>query len=102
MADRNIVLFGAGGQLGTKLKSLLGARGSLRALDQADIDLCDLTRLRELLQEAQPGLIVNAAAYTAVDAAEKDVERARLVNAEAPRVMAEVARATSRRAWRRA
>jgi dTDP-4-dehydrorhamnose reductase len=67
-------------------------RGTVRALDQADIDLADLAGLRKLLNESRPDLIVNAAAYTAVDAAEKDAETARLVNAEAPRVMAECAR----------
>ena len=87
----NILLFGAGGQLGTKLKTLLSARGFVRALDQVDIDLCDLAGLRKQLNENKPDLIVNAAAYTAVDAAEKESERARLVNAEAPRVMAECA-----------
>lgn len=86
-----ILLFGAGGQLGTRLKTLLAARGPVRAVGHADLDLRDLDRLRALIGEARPGLIVNAAAYTAVDAAETDAENARLVNAEAPRVMAEAA-----------
>ncbi len=89
--SRNILLFGANGQLGTRLKTLLAARGSVRAVGHAELDLRDLARLRALIGEARPGLIVNAAAYTAVDAAEADAENARLVNAEAPRVMAEVA-----------
>lgn len=85
------LLFGAGGQLGTRLETLLAARGPVRAVRHADLDLHDLERLRTLIRETRPGLIVNAAAYTAVDAAEADAERARLVNAEAPRVMAEAA-----------
>lgn len=88
----NILLFGANGQLGTKLKSLLAARGTVRALTEAELDLRDLTALRVLSLEARPDLIVNAAAYTAVDAAEADGDNARLLNTEAPRVMAEVAR----------
>lgn len=87
-----ILLFGANGQLGTKLKTLLSAKGSLRAVGRGDLDLRDLPKLRALIRESRPELIVNAAAYTAVDAAETDVENARLLNAEAPRTMAEAAR----------
>lgn len=88
----NILLFGAGGQLGTKLKTLLTARGIVRPLYQKDLDLRDHVRLRAVIHETRPALIVNAAAYTAVDAAESDTENARLVNAGAPRVMAECAK----------
>jgi dTDP-4-dehydrorhamnose reductase len=87
-----ILLFGANGQLGSKLKSLLAAQGMVRAIGHAELDLRDLTTLRTLILETNPALIVNAAAYTAVDAAESDAENARLVNTEAPRVMAEAAR----------
>jgi dTDP-4-dehydrorhamnose reductase len=90
--NRNILLFGANGQLGSKLKSLLASRGTVRAVGQVELDLRDLPRLRAFILDAKPALIVNAAAYTAVDAAESDVENAQLVNAEAPRVMAEAAR----------
>jgi dTDP-4-dehydrorhamnose reductase len=89
--SRTILLFGANGQLGTKLKSLLAIRGTVHAVGHAELDLRDLTRLRALIHETNPALIVNAAAYTAVDAAESDAETAQLVNAEAPRVMAEAA-----------
>lgn len=87
----SILLFGANGQLGTKLKSLLSTRGNVRALTVSDFDLRDLDKLRTLTLQAKPDLIVNAAAYTAVDAAETDADNVRLVNAEAPCVMAEVA-----------
>ena len=90
--SRNILLFGANGQLGSKLKSLLATRGTVRAVGHAELDLRDLRTLRTLIVETNPELIVNAAAYTAVDAAESDAESTQLVNAEAPRVMAEVAR----------
>lgn len=90
--SHTILLFGAGGQLGTKLKTLLTARGTVRPLDQKDVDLRDLVRLRAVIHETKPGLIVNAAAYTAVDAAESDAETTRLVNAGAPQVMAECAK----------
>jgi dTDP-4-dehydrorhamnose reductase len=90
--SRSILLFGANGQLGTKLNTLLATKGTVRAVGHTELDLRDPARLRALILETNPALIVNAAAYTAVDAAESDVENARLVNAEAPRVMAEVAR----------
>lgn len=88
----NILLFGANGQLGTKLKSLLATQGRVRTVGHSELDLRDLAKLRALIIETNPTLIVNAAAYTAVDAAESDAENARLVNTEAPRVMAEAAR----------
>src|SRR4030067_351968 len=90
--SRNIVLFGANGQLGTKLNTLLATKGTVRAVGHAELDLRDLARLRAFIHEKNPALIVNAAAYTAVDAAESDAENAQLVNVEAPRVMAEAAR----------
>jgi dTDP-4-dehydrorhamnose reductase len=90
-SKHNILLFGANGQLGTKLGALLARKGEVRAVGHADLDLRDLTKLRALLHETKPTLIVNAAAYTAVDAAESDAANSQLVNAEAPRVMAEVA-----------
>jgi dTDP-4-dehydrorhamnose reductase len=71
---------------------LLATKGTVRAVGHADLDLRDLATLRTLILETNPSLIVNAAAYTAVDAAESDAENAQLVNAEAPRVMAEAAR----------
>jgi dTDP-4-dehydrorhamnose reductase len=92
--NRNILLFGANGQLGTRLRTLLTAHGPVRAVGHAELDLRDLVRLRALIRDVRPGLIVNAAAYTAVDTAESDAESARLVNAEAPRVMAESAAET--------
>jgi len=90
--SRTILLFGSNGQLGSKLKSVLSSRGKVHAVGHAELDLRDLTRLRALIHDTNPGLIVNAAAYTAVDAAESDAENAQLVNADAPRVMAEAAR----------
>lgn len=88
----SILLFGANGQLGSKLKSLLAAKGAVRSVDTAELDLRDLPKLRALILDSCPRIIVNAAAYTAVDAAESDADNARLVNSEAPRVMAEAAR----------
>jgi len=91
-SNRTILLFGANGQLGTKLHTSLATKGTVRAIGHAELDLRDLTGLRALVHETSPALIVNAAAYTAVDAAESDAANAQLVNAQAPRVMAEAAR----------
>src|SRR5689334_2316399 len=90
-----ILLFGKNGQVGWELQRSLAPLGELIALDRHSTDFCgDLTRLdgiRETVQKVQPQVIVNAAAYTAVDKAESDVATARIVNADAPAVLAEAA-----------
>ncbi len=58
-----------------------------------DLDLSNLDRLKQVINDEKPNLIINAAAYTAVDKAESEVELAAKVNAEAPSVMAKVATA---------
>jgi len=89
-----ILLTGANGQLGRELRPLLADRGELFVTSRdgvdadAALDLLDETSVRALLQRYAPGLVVNAAAYTAVDRAESEPERARRINAEAPAVMA--------------
>ena len=86
-----IVLFGHAGQLGTRLRSVLAARAYVRGFDRDELDIGDLGRLREALAFERPDIIVNAAAYTAVDRAEAEPVAAALINTEAPRVMAEAA-----------
>ena len=83
-----ILLFGRDGQLGTYLASGLEAIGSVQAYDQSDFDLGDLERLRQVVVAQRPDVVVNAAAYTAVDQAESDALSAERINAEAPAVMA--------------
>jgi dTDP-4-dehydrorhamnose reductase len=90
----NILLTGAAGQLGSELLPLLSARGSLTATDRSkpasetenrvQLDISNGNELEKLLNRIQPELIVNAAAYTAVDHAEADAETAFNVNAELP------------------
>lgn len=88
-----ILLFGKTGQLGWELQRTLAPLGTIYAYGLDEFDLTDLKELRRLIYEVKPEMIVNAAAYTAVDRAEKEQEIARTVNVDAPFVMAEEARA---------
>lgn len=86
-----ILLFGANGQLGFELRRQLGRIGTLDSLVRKDADLTDLQGLRMVVRQSKPDIIVNAAAYTAVDLAENEVELAATVNSRAPAVLAEEA-----------
>jgi len=96
-----ILLLGKSGQVGWELQRSLAPLGELVALDRHSTGFCgDLSNLhgiRETVQKIRPDAIVNAAAYTAVDKAESDADAARVVNAEAPGVLAEAASAAG--AW---
>lgn len=87
-----LLILGAGGQLGRELTRSLAPLGEVIALTRQDADLTDLVRLPEIVRQQRPDVLVNAAAYTAVDRAESEPERAHRVNAEAPGVLAETAR----------
>lgn len=84
----NILLFGKTGQVGSGLAHHLRDFGRIVAPDRTDVDLSDLRRLERAVIDCRPNVIVNAAAYTAVDQAESDPVTAELVNAGAPGVMA--------------
>jgi dTDP-4-dehydrorhamnose reductase len=86
-----ILLTGKNGQVGCELHRLLPALGEVVAPDRLQLDLLDPDSIRRVVREIRPQLIVNAAAYTAVDAAEADEEQARAVNAEAPGLLADEA-----------
>ncbi len=92
-----ILLLGAGGQLGHALAPRLAGHGELLTPSRATLDLRDLPALRRYLQRARPQLVVNAAAYTAVEQAEREPEAAFAVNAAAPAALAEEAAALG--AW---
>jgi dTDP-4-dehydrorhamnose reductase len=94
MALEGVLLFGAAGQLGHELATRLSVLGPVTALTRQQIDLSNATALRSLLQAVRPALIVNAAAYTAVDKAEQEPALAQAINATAPAVMAEEAART--------
>jgi dTDP-4-dehydrorhamnose reductase len=87
-----ILLIGKEGQVGGELSSLLQPLGELFTCGEKDLDLTQESRIREKLREVQPHVIVNAAAYTAVDKAEEEPDLALAVNATAPAILAEEAK----------
>lgn len=92
---RNTVLVtGVTGQVGFEMLRTLQGFGRVVAADRAMLDLSDIDSIRACVRQVRPALIVNPAAYTAVDNAEKDVALARAINADAPAVLAEEARRT--------
>ena len=88
---RPILLLGSAGQIGGELATRLGSLGRLIRAERADADLEHPDALRALVRRVEPGLVVNAAAYTAVDDAERDAGRCHRINAVAPGVLAEEA-----------
>ncbi|MFL9907902.1 dTDP-4-dehydrorhamnose reductase [Paraburkholderia sp. RL17-337-BIB-A] len=86
-----ILVTGVNGQVGFELARTLQGLGRVVTLDRAALDLADLSQIRSTVRELKPSVIVNPAAYTAVDKAETDVDVAMRLNAEAPRVLAEEA-----------
>lgn len=88
---RNILLIGSGGQVGQELQQTLSAVGAVTAISREALDLTRLDQIRATIRQVEPDLIVNAAAYTAVDKAESESELANLINGDAPTVMAEEA-----------
>lgn len=86
-----ILLLGKNGQLGWELQRTLAPIGPLTAIDYEELDLQDFQALRRTLSELRPELIVNAAAYTNVDKAESEAEKAFAINATVPGILAEEA-----------
>lgn len=92
-----ILLLGKDGQVGWELQRSLAPLGLVRMLGRDEADLAQPESLRAWVRGFAPDVIVNAAAYTAVDKAESDADTAQLVNAAAPGVLAEEAAACG--AW---
>lgn len=87
-----ILLTGAQGQVGFESHRALATLGEVVACDRRELDLSQPEQIRAKLRELKPHLVVNAAAYTAVDKAETEVDLAEAINATAPAVMAEECR----------
>ena len=87
-----ILITGNNGQVGYELERSLQGLGEIVAVGRNRMDLSDLQQVRDVIRSVKPDLIVNPAAYTAVDKAESEPELAMRINGEAPAVMAEEAR----------
>ena len=92
-----ILLLGANGQVGWELRRALAPLGSVTAYGRAEADLADLESLRDTVRDAGADIIVNAAAYTAVDKAESEPDLAQRINADAVALLA--AEAAHTNAW---
>ena len=89
---RSVLVLGAGGQVGRELMRRPAPRGfALLGLTHAQADIADRNVIEEAVQRHRPDIIVNAAAYTAVDKAESDLDRAFAVNEAGPHNVAAAA-----------
>ncbi|WP_454735774.1 dTDP-4-dehydrorhamnose reductase [Cupriavidus necator] len=87
-----LLVTGSNGQVGFELRRSLAPLGRVVALERAGCDLLRPDELRRIVRELRPDVIVNPAAYTAVDKAETDIEAAYAINSVAPGVLAEEAK----------
>ncbi|NOZ11740.1 MAG: dTDP-4-dehydrorhamnose reductase [Gammaproteobacteria bacterium] len=87
-----ILLFGKNGQVGSALEPRLQHLGSVVSLGRSDLDLTDIDGIGRCIAEHQPEIIINAAAYTAVDKAEQEPDLASILNSDAPAAMAHAAK----------
>jgi len=90
-ARPRILIVGAAGQVGLELQRSFRDFGEIAAVDRESVDLAVADETRDLVRRTEPDIILNAAAYTAVDRAESEPELAMAINAQAPRVLAEEA-----------
>ncbi|SEK02102.1 dTDP-4-dehydrorhamnose reductase [Paraburkholderia diazotrophica] len=90
--ERTILITGVSGQVGYELARTLQGLARVVAVDRSVLDLSNLDQIRSVVRDTRPTLIVNPAAYTAVDKAESEAELAMRINAEAPGVLAEEAK----------
>lgn len=91
MSRPRILLTGRNGQVGWELERTLACLGDVTALDSRQMNLGDEAAIRAGVEQVQPDIIVNAAAYTQVDKAEAEPDMAERINATAPGILAEQA-----------
>jgi len=91
----NILIFGKDGQLGKAFKAIFAQKTEgqhrIHYVGRAECDLTNADSIAALLNQVKPDLIINAAAYTAVDKAETEIDLAFTINAKAPEIMAQYA-----------
>ena len=90
-----VLITGAGGQLGQELARTAPPTLTVKAVDRRSLDISDETAIHKVFEEFQPALVLNAAAYTAVDKAESEPELAWHINARGPTLLAEAVRQVS-------
>lgn len=88
---KRILLIGNTGQVGFELARLLPSLGPVHSVDFPEIDLANPDSIRAIIRGTRPTMIINAAAYTAVDKAESEPDLCRAINATAPGILAEEA-----------
>ena len=87
-----ILLTGSNGQVGFELQKKLSTLGEVIATDREELDLTNLNAIKNFIDQTKPDIIINPAAYTAVDKAESEPDLAYLINVSAPEVLASMAR----------
>src|SRR5947208_12773614 len=87
-----LLLIGKIGQVGYELRRTLAPMAQVTAVDFPDIDLTNGDSIRKWVRDTKPAVIINAAAYTAVDKAEAEPELAMKINGTAPGILAEEAK----------
>jgi dTDP-4-dehydrorhamnose reductase len=92
MSNHKILVFGRVGQVGWELRRKLACQGQVIAIEYPEVDFSKPDSIRRAIERADPTVIVNAAAYTAVDKAESDPELAAAINGIAPGLLAEEAK----------
>jgi dTDP-4-dehydrorhamnose reductase len=92
MTEPTLLLIGKIGQVGWELRRTLAPLGKIVAVDYPEIDLTDGASIRQWVRQTSPTVVINAAAYTAVDKAETESERCQLINGVAPGILAEEAK----------
>jgi dTDP-4-dehydrorhamnose reductase len=89
MQDTKILVFGKDGQVGKAFQEKLQNHADVIFIGRNECDLASADQIKAILQKHQPQIIINAAAYTAVDKAETEIDQAQLINAIAPSIMAQ-------------